>query len=80
MQTAGRSICRPTARATRRGLIALRYLLIQDWDLDEDGKPDSLRLMYGVPRRWLADGRQIAGRKRTNGIRPDVASSRVEVE
>jgi hypothetical protein len=37
----------------------LRNLLVQDWDLDEDGKPETLRLLYGVPRRWLEDGKRI---------------------
>ncbi|MBI4578334.1 MAG: hypothetical protein HY718_01435, partial [Planctomycetes bacterium] len=37
----------------------LRYLLVQDWDLDEDGLPDTLRLLYAAPRRWLDDGRTI---------------------
>jgi hypothetical protein len=46
----------PNASSNGAWLVALRYLLIQDWDLDEDGKPDTLRLMYGVPRNWLADG------------------------
>jgi hypothetical protein len=34
----------------------LRYLLVQDWDMDDDGKPDTLRLLYAVPRSWLRDG------------------------
>jgi hypothetical protein len=46
----------PNASSNAAWLVALRYLLIQDWDLDEDGKPDTLRLMYGVPRPWLVDG------------------------
>ncbi len=46
----------PNASTNAAWLVALRYLLIQDWDLDEDGKPDTLRLLYGVPRSWLVDG------------------------
>jgi hypothetical protein len=34
--------------------------LIQDWDLDENGQPDTLRLLFAVPRRWLADGNRIS--------------------
>jgi len=49
----------PNSTSNAAWLIMLRYLLIQDWDLDEDQVPDTLRLMYGVPRRWLADGKQI---------------------
>lgn len=37
----------------------LRYLLIQDWDLDDDGRPETLRLLYGAPQRWLAEGKTI---------------------
>jgi hypothetical protein len=49
----------PNSTSNAAWLIMLRYLLIQDWDFDEDGRPDTLRLMYGVPRTWLADGRKI---------------------
>src|SRR5262249_1025890 len=37
-------------------LTVLRYLLIQDWDLDDDGRPETLRLLRGAPGRWLTDG------------------------
>jgi hypothetical protein len=40
-------------------LWTLRYLLVQDWDTDDDGKPDTLRLLHAVPRRWLGDGARI---------------------
>ena len=40
-------------------LWTLRHLLVQDWDTDDDGKPDTLRLLYAVPRRWLRDGAVI---------------------
>jgi hypothetical protein len=33
--------------------------MIQDWDLDNDAKPETLRLMFGVPRGWLADGQSV---------------------
>ncbi|HVT28319.1 MAG TPA: hypothetical protein VHE81_09930 [Lacipirellulaceae bacterium] len=49
----------PNSTSNAAWLIQLRYLLVQDWDLDQDGKPETLRLMYGVPRRWLEDGRQV---------------------
>lgn len=41
-------------------LWTLRHLLVQDWDTDDDGAPDTLRLMYAVPRRWLHEGQVIA--------------------
>ncbi len=56
----GRSFYLPPNSASNAAwLISLRYLLIQDWDLDENGKPDTLRLLYGVPRGWLADGSNL---------------------
>jgi hypothetical protein len=33
--------------------------LIQDWDLDDDGKPETLRLLDAIPPRWLKDGAEI---------------------
>jgi hypothetical protein len=44
----------PNSTANATFLTTLRYLLIQDWD--GDGRPDTLRLLYGIPGRWLADG------------------------
>jgi len=38
----------------------LRYLLVQDYDTaDDDGRADTLRLLFATPRRWLADGKEI---------------------
>ena len=37
----------------------LRTLLVQDWDLNEDGRPDTLRLLFATPRPWLEDGKRI---------------------
>jgi len=37
-------------------LTTLRYLLVQDWDLDGDGRAETLRLLYAAPGRWLRDG------------------------
>src|SRR6185436_9409661 len=36
-----------------------RRMLVQDWDLDEDGAPDTLRLLFATPKRWLEDGKTI---------------------
>jgi hypothetical protein len=46
----------PNSASNAMFLETLRYLLIQDWDLDDDGRPETLRLLYGAPSRWLADG------------------------
>jgi hypothetical protein len=40
-------------------LWTLRHLIVQDWDTDDDAVPDTLRLLYAVPRRWLRDGAAI---------------------
>lgn len=40
-------------------LWTLRNLLVQDWDTDDDGAPDTLRLLHAVPSRWLAEGAAI---------------------
>ncbi len=40
-------------------LQTLRRLMVQDWDMDDDGTPDTLRLMFATPRRWLEDGKSI---------------------
>jgi hypothetical protein len=49
----------PNSTSNAAWLIALRYLLVQDWDLDGDAKPETLRLLYAVPRVWLEDGKRI---------------------
>jgi hypothetical protein len=51
--------CPPNSSSNGQWLAVLRYLLIQDWDEDEDGRPDTLRLCFATPRRWLEDGKRI---------------------
>jgi hypothetical protein len=46
----------PNSASNAMFLVTLRYLLIQDWDLDDDGRPETLRLLYGAPGRWLKEG------------------------
>jgi hypothetical protein len=48
----------PNCASNAMFLTTLRYLLVQDWD-DDDGKPQTLRLLYGAPGRWLKDGAAI---------------------
>jgi hypothetical protein len=43
----------PNSASNATFLTTLRYLLIQDWDLDDDGAPDTLRLCDAIPPRWL---------------------------
>jgi hypothetical protein len=40
-------------------LTVLRELLVQDYDTDADGTPDTLRLLFATPRPWLADGKTL---------------------
>jgi len=49
----------PNSSSNAHFLWTLRYMMVQDWDIDDDGRPDTLRLMYATPRRWLEDGKTI---------------------
>jgi hypothetical protein len=49
----------PNASSQAFFLWMLRGLLVQDRDLDDDGKPETLRLGFATPRRWLEDGNRI---------------------
>jgi hypothetical protein len=51
--------CPPNSAANGFFLEMLRHLLVQDWDLDDDGRPETLRLCFATPRRWLAAGQVI---------------------
>jgi hypothetical protein len=52
--------CPPNSAGNAHFLSMLRHLLVQDFDLDDDGVPETLRLCFGTSRRWLEDGKQIA--------------------
>ena len=49
----------PNSSANAFFLWTLRDMLAQDIDTDDNGQPDTLRLMFATPRRWLADGQEI---------------------
>jgi hypothetical protein len=49
----------PNSASNAAWLVTLRNLLVQDWDLDGDARPDTLRLLFATPRRWLEDGKTI---------------------
>jgi hypothetical protein len=51
--------CPPNSAGNAHFLQMLRYLLVQDWDLDDDGRPETLRLAFATPKRWLEDGKTI---------------------
>jgi hypothetical protein len=66
----------PNSAANAHFLSMLRYSLVQDWDLDDDGKPDTLRLLFATPKRWLADGKAIKVERAPTAFGP--VSVRVE--
>jgi len=51
--------CPPNSAASALVLAILRHQLVQDWDEDDDGRPDTLRLLFGTSRRWLEEGKVI---------------------
>ena len=51
--------CPPNSAANAHFLSMLRAMLVQDPDLDDDGRPETLRLCFATPKRWLADGQSI---------------------
>jgi hypothetical protein len=50
----------PNSSSTGYFLTMLRYMLIQDWDLNDDGVPETLRLGFAVPRHWMRDGQVVS--------------------
>jgi hypothetical protein len=51
--------CPPNSAGNAHVLSMLRNLLVQDCDLDDDGEPETLRLLFATSPRWLADGARI---------------------
>ncbi|MDO8541115.1 MAG: hypothetical protein Q7S40_11820, partial [Opitutaceae bacterium] len=51
--------CPPNSAANGHFLSMLRAMLVQDSDLDDDGRPETLRLLFATPKRWLEDGKAI---------------------
>jgi hypothetical protein len=49
----------PNSTANAEFLLMLRYMLVQDYDTDDDGRADTLRLCFATPRRWLENGKEI---------------------
>ena len=49
----------PNSAANANYLQQLRYTLVQDYDVNDDGKADTLRLAFATPRKWLSDGKKI---------------------
>src|SRR5205823_2699685 len=68
--------CPPNSASNAEWLWVLRHLLVQDFDLGDDGKPDTLRLLFATPKRWLADGKTIKVERAQTAFGP--VSLRVE--
>jgi len=60
--------CPPNSAANAHFLSMLRNLLVQDWDLDDDGRPETLRLLHATPKRWLEDGKTIKVERAPTGF------------
>jgi hypothetical protein len=52
--------CPPNSASNGYFLWMLRCLLVQDWDLNDDGEPETLRLLFATPRQWLEHGKTIS--------------------
>ncbi|MBI5772807.1 MAG: hypothetical protein HZA89_03570 [Verrucomicrobia bacterium] len=68
--------CPPNSAGNAHFLAMLRHLLVQDFDLDGDGEPETLRLLFGTSRRWLEDGKKITVERAPTAFGP--VSVRVE--
>src|SRR5207247_10791392 len=56
----------PNSASNATFLTTLRHLLVQDWDLDDDGTPETLRLCDAIPPRWLDNGKEDRKSTRLN--------------
>jgi hypothetical protein len=52
--------CPPNSAGNAHLLTMLRNMLVQDFDLDGDGEPETVRLCFATSRRWLEDGKSIS--------------------
>lgn len=56
----GRPMYMPPTCGGALFLCQLRSMLVQDYDLDNNGEPETLRLLFATPRRWLENGKTIS--------------------
>jgi len=49
----------PNSAANANFLQQFRYLLVQDYDLNDDGRAETLRLGFAAPRGWMKNGSRI---------------------
>jgi hypothetical protein len=62
--------CPPNTASNGQWLWTLRHLLVQDFDINEDGKPETLRLLFATPKRWLEDGKIIKVKRAPTSFGP----------
>ena len=72
--------CPPNSAANGHFLSMLRNLLVQDWDLSDDGKPETLRLMFATPRRWLEEGKAVRVERAPTAFGPVSVTLRSQLE
>jgi len=60
----------PNSSANAFFLWTLRYLLVQDLDRDDDGRPETLRLGFATPKSWLEDGKSIVVKQAPTAFGP----------
>jgi hypothetical protein len=77
----------PNSSANALFLTTLREMLVQDQDMDDDGRPETLRLMFATPRNWLRQGASIKLRQAPTAFgtvsvtaRSEVRQGRVTIE
>jgi len=71
--------CPPNSAGNAHFLTMLRNLLVQDFDLDGDGRPETLRLLYATPRRWLEDGKTIRVERAPTAFGPVSVTAKSEL-
>lgn len=49
----------PNSAGNASFLQQLRYLMVQDYDLDDDGRAETLRLAFATPRAWMTQGSRV---------------------
>lgn len=49
----------PNSTSAANWLTLLRFLMIQEWDLDHNGQFETLRLLDATTRQWLSDGKTL---------------------
>jgi hypothetical protein len=70
----------PNSTAQAYFLWMLRYLLVQDWDTNDDGEPDTLRIAFATPKPWLEDGKTIRVQNAPTAFGPLSFSLRSELK